>query len=529
MKSNLDLPQSLSLLNKGALMVGGTGSDVGKSMVVTGLCRMLSQKGFSVAPFKAQNMALNSFATIDGDEIARAQAIQAFAANAEAQVLMNPVLLKPVSHTSCQVVVMGKPLGDMNVSSYQGLKDSLLKTSNEALAELMNRFDVVICEGAGSVAEINLFDTDIVNLRICHVAGIPSVIVANIDKGGVFASLYGTVSLLPGIWRSTVKGFIINKFRGDFALLESGLSELYRLCGIPTIAVLPYLEGLMLEAEDSLGLEQLSRYAETALVGVPAGAKGAETSGDILEIAVVAFPHIANFTDFYPLSIEPYVSLKIATSPTQLLGADLIVLPGSKSTALDLDWLKDRGIDKAIRQAMVDKGAVVLGICAGYQMLGSVIFDEVESKMGELNGLGLLDVHTVFEKDKVVRQVKGHAKVAEQPQIENQILFNGQELYGYEIHHGRVTLGSSAAPWIILDNDMKSVAGALDGSKQVFGTSVHGIFESDSFRRAFLQEVAKIRNKSFISGAMCYQSIRDAQFDLLAQVLEKHLDFSSQL
>ncbi|HEX8769900.1 MAG TPA: cobyric acid synthase, partial [Acidimicrobiales bacterium] len=320
----------------GALMVCGTASDVGKSHVVTGLCRVLQRKGLTVAPFKAQNMALNSFVTRSGHEIGRAQATQAYAARTEPEVAMNPVLLKPTGERTSQVVVMGRPLGHLDAAAYQDEKARLLPMVLDALEGLRDRFDVIVLEGAGGAAEINLLQDDIVNLRLAKRAGVPAIVVADIDRGGAVAALYGTVALLPADLQSLVRGFVINKFRGDPTLLDGGLLDLERRCGVPTLGVLPYLHDVALDAEDSLALTGHRPRPDQ------------ERVGDALDVAVVRFPRIANFTDLDPLAIEPGVSVRLIDDPGGLGSPDLIVLPGTKSTVADLQWLRGRGLDRGV-------------------------------------------------------------------------------------------------------------------------------------------------------------------------------------
>ncbi|MDQ6726805.1 MAG: cobyric acid synthase, partial [Actinomycetota bacterium] len=358
---------------RGALMVCGTASDVGKSHVVAGLCRVLHRRGVRVAPFKAQNMANNSYVTPSGHEIGRAQGIQAVAAGAVPEVAMNPILLKPTGERTSQVVVMGRPLAHLDAAGYQAEKPRLFHVALDALADLRRRFDVVVIEGAGSPAEINLLHSDLVNLRLAAAAGVPAIVVGDIDRGGVFAALYGTVSLLPDDLRPLVRGFVVNKFRGDPALLAGGPAELERRCGVPTLGVLPYLHGVSLDAEDSLAL--------------PAAGNAPDAAGAALDVAVIRFPRLANFTDLDPLSVEAGVGVRFVDRPAALGRPDLVVLPGTKATVADLEWFRGRGLDRAVLAcATRDRGAAVLGICGGYQMMGRTIVDDVESGRGRVEG-----------------------------------------------------------------------------------------------------------------------------------------------
>jgi adenosylcobyric acid synthase len=472
---------------RGALMVCGTTSNAGKTTVVTGLCRLLARRGVRVAPFKAQNMALNSTVTRDGGEIGRAQGIQAFAAGIEPDVAMNPILLKPTGERTSQVIVFGRPTGVMTAREYHDAKPQLLPQVLGALEDLRSRYDVVLCEGAGSPAEINLLDHDIVNLRIAHEAQIPAVLVGDIDLGGVFASLYGTVALLPDALRAHIRGFVINRLRGDPALLLDGCAQLRDRTGIPTLGVLPWIPGLTLDAEDSLALRD-------HLQGVlPAEA-------DALDVAVLALPRISNFTDLDPLTIEPGVRVRLVSDAASLGTPDLVIVPGTKSTVEDLGWLREQRLDLALRRTP----ATVLGICGGYQMLGRSIDDDVESGAGRCEGLGHLPVRTIFDPEKVVERCAGTSL--------------GHEIAGYRIHHGRVQPEGGRT--------FVEVAGAIDGVSDgaTYGTTVHGLFENDEFRRAFLHRVAERVGKEFVASRESFADARLARIDRIADTLEAHLD-----
>jgi adenosylcobyric acid synthase len=494
-------------------MVCGTGSDAGKSHLVSGLCRWLHRRGVAVAPFKAQNMALNSYVTPAGHEIGRAQGVQALAAGVDPEVDMNPILLKPTGERTSQVVVLGAPYisgdtpnpgisgdtpnpgGHFDAVAYHAIKPALRQTVLDALARLRARFDVVVMEGAGSPAEINLLDGDLVNLWLARTAGAPAVVVGDIDRGGVFAALYGTVGLLPDDLRRCVRGFIINKFRGDAALLVPGLAELEARTGVPTLGVVPWTSGLDLDAEDSLALP-------------PAGRPGAGA----LDVAVVRLPRISNFTDFDALALEPAVSVRYVEHPGALGDPDLAVLPGTKATVSDLAWLRDRGFVEPLSRV-----TTLLGICGGYQMLGRRITDPVESGAGQpgaggrpvvVDALAWLAAETTFEPEKVTRPRRGAAL--------------GEALAGYQIHHGR-TVGTD--PWINLDDTWGAEPdGARSSDGGVLGTTLHGLFESDGFRAAFLTEVARRRGKTFISSGVSFAAAREAQLDRLADLVEAHLD-----
>jgi adenosylcobyric acid synthase len=469
-------------------MVCGTASDVGKSSVVAGLCRVLHRRGVRVAPFKAQNMANNSYVTPSGHEIGRAQGVQALAAGAEPEVAMNPILLKPTGERTSQVVVLGRPVGHLDAAGYQAEKPRLLATVLDALADLRSRFDVVVLEGAGSPAEINLLHSDLVNLRLAAAAGVPAIVVGDIDRGGVFAALYGTVALLPDDLRPLVRGFVVNKLRGDPALLAEGPAELERRCGVPTLGVLPYLHGVSLDAEDSLALPA---------VAPSGGAELDSATGDVaVDTAVIRFPRIANFTDLDPLSLEPGVGVRFVDRPAALGRPDLVVLPGTKATVADLEWLRGRGLDRAVEAC----GARVLGICGGFQMMGRTIVDEVESGRGTVEGLGWLDADTAFGPDKVTRQRRGHAF--------------GQRVTGYQIHHGRV---QAHDPWITLDDAYGAQPEGSTGGR-FWGTTLHGLFEDDGFRTAFL---------GIDPSGVSFAAARESQLDRLADMLEAHLDLAA--
>lgn len=483
-------------------MVCGTASDVGKSHLVCGLCRLLARRGVKVAPFKAQNMALNSYVTPSGHEIGRAQGVQALAAGVVPEVAMNPILLKPTGERTSQVVVMGEPWAHMDAAEYHAAKPALFELVLAALDDLRRRYDVVVCEGAGSPAEINLADHDIVNLRLAAAAGIPAILVGDIDRGGVFAALYGTWALLPSKLRRLVGGLVINKLRGDPALLGDGPAELARRTGVPVLGVIPYLHDVALDAEDSL-----------ALAGPrPRPARGPVV--DPVHVAAIRLPRISNFTDLDALAVEPGVEVRLVEHPAALAGADLVVLPGSKATVADLAWLRGRGFDRALEGG----DFLVLGICGGYQMLGRLIRDPagVEAAPGtEVAGLGLLDVETAFEPTKVVRQRRGVAM--------------GQRVGGYEIRHGRLQRSAGTPGWVHLDDAYGAdEEGAVEpGAARVLGTSLHGLFESDGFRGAFLCEVARRRGKTFVPAGVSFAAAREAQFDRLADAVEAHLDMEA--
>jgi adenosylcobyric acid synthase len=388
------------------------------------------------------------------------------------------------------------------------MKHELRPIVAEALADLRERFSVVVCEGAGSPAEINLRDRDLTNMWLARQAGLPTLVVGDIDRGGVFASLFGTVALLPDDLRSCVKAFVINKFRGDRALLEPGLRDLQARTGVPTIGVLPWVDGLHLDAEDSLALREPRGSAVTPTP--PQKAAPEVTAGDTVDVAVVRFPRISNFTDVDALALEPGVAVRYVTHPAGLGTPDLVILPGTKATVADLAWLRARGLDAAL--AGLAPSTTVLGICGGYQMLGRSIDDAIESGAGSVAGLGRLPAVTRFEATKVTRPRRGAAL--------------GQAVTGYQIHHGRTV---SETPWVFLDDGWgRQPEGAANQSgAAVYGTSLHGLFESDRFRTAFLAAAAARRGKRFTPSGVSFAAAREAQFDRLADLMETHLDMAA--
>jgi adenosylcobyric acid synthase len=501
---------------RGALLICGTQSDAGKSLLAAGICRWLHRAGVSVAPFKAQNMALNSVVTRDGCEIGRSQAVQAAAAGVEPEAAMNPILLKPSGERHSQVIVMGKPYADASARSYQQLKDELRPIVADALADLRSRFDVVICEGAGSPAEINLRHADIVNMGLARAAELPVLLVANIDRGGMFASLFGTLALLDPADQAHVAGFVVNKFRGDESILAPGLVQLQELTGRATLGVLPHVEDLWMDVEDSLALDAPRPEAPT-----PAGA-------DTLDVAVIRLRWMSNFTDVDALAAEPGVRVRFTRSAADVQRADLVVVPGTKATVEDLARLRSAGLDRALAERAA-AGAPILGICGGYQLLGERIIDDVESGAGAVGGLGLLPVATTFAREKLLRRRAGRCA------------WLGTDVGGYEIRHGRVAVTPGAdvrdAPGQHShqrrgagddQNDRLFVAddGEPDGCRagSVIGTSWHGVLEHDAFRRALLAHVATVRGRRFVPGTGSFAAAREARLNVLGDLVEQHLD-----
>jgi adenosylcobyric acid synthase len=476
---------------RGALLVAGTTSDAGKSALVAGICRWLHRRGVAVAPFKAQNMSNNSIVTGDGGEIGRAQAMQAHACGLAPSVAFNPVLLKPGGDRSSQVVVLGRAQGTVSARSYQERKGALLEIVTGTLADLRARFDVVVCEGAGSPAEINLRATDIANMGLAQVADLPVVVVGDIDRGGVLAHLFGTVAVLSPADQARIAGFVVNKFRGDPSLLTPGLEQLQALTGRPTFGVVPWADGLWLDAEDSL-----SAVADGVL-GRPAPPHGSQW----LRVAVVRLPRISNATDAEALACEPGVAVRYVTEPSRLDGADLVVLPGTRATVSDLEWLRRSGLADGV-VAHAKAGRPVLGICGGYQMLGRRIADPAGVEGGDAEGLGLLDLEVEFAAEKHLGNPVGTAW--------------GEPVRGYEIHHGRVV--RSGDPGLV--GDEGSDAGV------VLGTHWHGLLENDGFRRALLANVAAQAGRPGFRSApdTSFAAERARQLDLLGDLVEAHLD-----
>ena len=489
----------------GSLLVAGTTSDAGKSVLTAGICRWLARQGIRVAPFKAQNMSNNSMVAPDGAEIGRAQAMQAAAAGIPAEAAMNPVLLKPGSDLRSQLVVMGRAVGEASALGYWGAGEGrarLLASVLEAYDDLRSRFDVVICEGAGSPAEINLRRDDIVNMGLARARGLPVIVVGDIDRGGVFAALFGTLALLDAADQSHLSGFVVNKFRGHRDLLAPALTQIAALTGRPVLGVVPYLNGIWIDAEDAVAAER--PYAAAP----PAG------TGETLRVAVIRLPRISNFTDIDALALEPGVAVRFVTTQAETADADLVVVPGTRATVADLAWLRRQGLDVALARR-AEQHQPVLAICGGYQMLGTDIDDDVESRSGAVAGLGLLPVATRFAADKTLRRPAGYGAAA--------------PVAGYEIHHGQVAV-HGGQPWFT--SEPGGGGTPLDGCRSgaVAGTLWHGILENDEFRRSYLTEVARLAGRDFTPAPdTSFAAARQAQFDTLADAVEEHLDTEALL
>ncbi|HEY5560659.1 MAG TPA: cobyric acid synthase [Clostridiaceae bacterium] len=487
------------------IMIQGTASSVGKSVLVTALSRIFKQDGFSVCPYKSQNMSLNSYITLDGREMGRAQVLQAYAAGLEPEVYMNPILLKPTSDEKCQVIVKGKVYCNSSAMEYHNMKLELAKMLKEDFQELENKFDIIVIEGAGSPAEINLRDRDIVNMGFAEMVDSPVVLVGDIDKGGVFASLAGTLMLLKDEEKKRVKGTIINKFRGDIEILKPGLTMIEDIINIPCIGVVPYFR---LELEDEDGAIEFNTRAT-----------------DIIDIAVIMLPHISNFTDLDALKFEENVSIRFITKVENFGTPDLIIIPGSKNTIEDLLKLRKSGIELLIKE-YAEYGKVI-GICGGFQMLGNTIKDpyETESAIGEIDGMGLLDIETVFELEKVTTRVTG--TVHDFLTKDSTDALHRINVYGYEIHMGICNYGDDSQPLINIDkkNGEKVIYkdGAINSKGTIFGTYIHGIFDGTEFREYIINSLRKSKGIQ-CKASKTYESLRDKELDKLADIVRNNID-----
>lgn len=471
------------------IMIQGTMSNAGKSLLCAGLCRILKQDGYKVAPFKSQNMALNSFITADGGEMGRAQVVQAEAAGIAPNVKMNPILLKPTTDVGSQVIVNGVVQGNMRAMEYYKRKRDYIPAVMEAYNALAEEYDIIVIEGAGSPAEINLKQEDIVNMGLAKLVDAPVLLVGDIDRGGVFAQLYGTVALLEEEERARIKGTVVNKFRGDKKILEPGLKILEELCGVPVAGVIPYTY-VDIDDEDSLS-ERFNRNSGQKL----------------LDIAVIRLPRISNFTDFSPFERYENVSLRYVDKVADLKKPDMILIPGTKSTISDLKWLRQSGLEAAVLKA-ADADTLVFGICGGYQMLGRTISDpeQVEAAgVTEIAGMGLLEMETVFQGDKVQTQTKG--VFSDVPGMLSEL--NGLPFEGYEIHMGR----------------SQEKMAVLTGTQNVYGSYVHGIFDAPGVADTILQALCHQKGIDFTSlGTFDMKAYKEQQYDKLADAVRSGLD-----
>ncbi|WP_051569283.1 cobyric acid synthase [Alkaliphilus transvaalensis] len=492
-----------------SIMMQGTASSVGKSLLTAALCRVLYQDGYRVVPFKSQNMALNSYITDEGMEMGRAQVMQAEAANIKPHVLMNPILLKPSADTAAQVIIKGKVQGNMTAATYHQYKPQLKEMLREVYRELAEEYDVVVLEGAGSPAEINLMEKDIVNMGMAEIADAPVILVGDIDRGGVFASIYGTIMLLDK-YRERIKGVIINKFRGDKTILEPGLKMLEDLTGVPVLGVIPYGD-FDIEDEDSV----TERFNQK----LKGNAK--------IKIDIIKLPHISNFTDFHILETFPEVQIRYVKGRDQIKNPDMIIIPGSKNTIADLKFIRESGLEKEILTAHKE-GSLVFGICGGYQILGKWIKDPqgVESSLQEIRGLGLLDIETIFEGEKVTTQVEG---VIDKDRIS--FIDTQEDFYikGYEIHMGRTKLGENTKPFVKIVNKLGEATDYFDGAIsedcRVMGTYLHGVFDQLHFTRRLMSYFIEIKGlEPLQEGQLTLEEYKNKEYDKLAKAFRENVD-----
>lgn len=485
-------------MKKKNIMFQGTGSSVGKSILTAGVCRVLKDMGYKVAPFKSQNMALNSFITKDGKEMGRAQVVQAEAARIEPIVEMNPILLKPSSDVGSQVIVMGEVYQNMTASDYHKNKPKLKGVIKEAYDKLAEEYEVIVIEGAGSTAEINLRENDLVNMGIAEMVDSPVIVIGDIDRGGVFASIYGTYMLLEEEERARIKGFVINKFRGNVKLLESGIKMLEDKINIPCLGVIPYFN-LHIDDEDSVSL-RFSYQAKKDIV-----------------VGIVGLPHISNFTDFTPFEMDEDVEVKYLKSVYDFENIDLLIIPGSKNTIEDMVYLNNSGMTKKILEHHRSNKPII-GICGGYQILGSEIIDEGnnESSVLKTNGLGLLNTSTAISNEKRTVQVEGKVDIS----------FMGEKLKadvkGYEIHMGVTTFKESYQDFVQLQEG--HMDGAINEEENVLGTYLHGIFDNDAFRKFILDNIRRKKGMETKDEVMSFEEFKESQYVELGKIIREHLN-----
>jgi adenosylcobyric acid synthase len=492
------------------LMIQGTGSSVGKSLLTAGFCRIFKQDGYMVAPFKSQNMALNSFITAEGLEMGRAQVVQAEASKIEPTVAMNPVLLKPTTDKKCQVILKGKVFKNMSAVEYHEFKPELAELVKDSFQELADGHDVVVIEGAGSPAEINLRENDIVNMGMAEMADSPVVLVGDIDRGGVFASLAGTMLLLTEEEKKRVKGVIINKFRGDLEILKPGIRMLEDIIKIPVLGVIPYYH-VQIEDEDSLA----ERFRHQ------------KYQGGQIEVAVLYLPHVSNFTDFNVFETQEDVRLRYVMRGESIGNPDILIIPGSKNTIEDLVYLRESGLEEQLLR-LHRQGKMIVGICGGYQMLGKTIRDPhgTESSIEEINGLGLLDVDTIFEMEKTTTQVEAVVTVQLGGLLEGTL---GASLKGYEIHMGKTVLGAECLGLNQIHHMLgKTVAledGAANMEGNVIGTYIHGIFDNIPFTRMILNNIRRQKGLEQVESSIhSFEAFKEKEYDKLAEVIRSNVD-----
>ena len=486
------------------IMIQGTGSNVGKSLLTAAFCRIFKDEGFKVAPFKSQNMALNSFVTKEGGEMGRAQAVQAEACGVEPHTDMNPILLKPTADKTAEVIIDGKVYGDMDAVGYHDFKKKAMASVAESYRRLSSLYEVVVIEGAGSPAEINLRENDIANMGTAHMADAPVILVGDIDKGGVFASLVGTLELLDEADRGRIKGFIINKFRGDVELLRPGLDELEKRTGLPVLGVVPYFHDIFVQEEDSLSAGSLDFNS----VNLADGA---------IDVAVISLPHMSNFSDFDPFYADPFVNLRFIRKGQKIGSPDVLIIPGTKSTIADLRYLKEFGYDEAI-QKYVDGGGTLVGICGGYQIMGCIVSDPegVESEEAvEEKGLSYFDITTVMREGKHTVQVEAEYK-------EGLPFFIRGMIEGYEIHSGVSEYGEGGKPLFVINGKGD---GAVSSGGRVWGTYIHGIFDNDDFRRAFvMSKLGGVSEDVYNDAQQKFLDLKEEGYRKLASVVKESVD-----
>ncbi|AZR74549.1 cobyric acid synthase CobQ [Anoxybacter fermentans] len=489
---------------RGSIMLQGTASSVGKSLLAAAFCRIFYQDGYKVAPFKAQNMALNSFITKDGFEMGRAQVFQAEAAGIEPRVEMNPILLKPTTDVGAQVIIKGKVASNMLASEYFRYKSELKEMVKETYKKLAEEFEIIVIEGAGSPAEINLKSDDIVNMGMAKMAKSPVILIGDIDRGGVFASLYGTIMLLEPEERALVKGVIINKFRGDVKLLEPGLKQLEKLINVPVLGVVPYIN-VQIDDEDSV-TERFQRRQK----------------GEGIKIQVILLPYISNFTDFTPLEMEEDVILSYVRRPEELDEPDMVIIPGSKNTLNDRLYLQRMGWDGVLRK-YAHSGGLLMGICGGYQILGKMFYDPhgAESSLRSLPGLGLLQAETEMAKEKTTRQIKGIWAYEDNRYFAK---MKGIPISGYEIHMGQTILGEEVLRPIYLDS-IDEWEGGVNKNGNIVGTYLHGIFENLNWTRQLLNNLRRLKGMKEKKGPVqSYWDFKEAEYNRLAQHVRNHVN-----
>ena len=478
----------------------GTGSDVGKSIVVTAIGRIFKNRGYSVAPYKAQNMSNNSYVTLEGGEMGRAQVVQAEACGIEPHTDMNPVLLKPNTDLGSQVVLQGKAIGTAQAADYFSDTSKIRIPAFQSLERLKRNHDLIVIEGAGSCAEVNLRPRDFVNFETAHAAEAPVIIIADIDRGGVFAQIVGSLEVMPERDRKSVAGFIINKFRGDATLFDDGIQYLEEKTGLPVLGLIPYYRHIEIDPEDGMPLETVIDPPTRPMAGK-------------INIAALRLPHISNFTDFNPLIRNPAVSFHYLSKPRSLDGYNTLIIPGTKNVRFDLQWLRDTGWEQSIME-FAQAGGRILGVCGGYQMLGHQIHDPhgTEGVPGSSRGFGLLDIETILEKDKVLSRSQGS-------------LADGTVIDGYEIHMGQTTLGPDAKPWVQLTarncTAINETDGATSANGKVQGTYFHGLFDFPDFRNHFLNQIDTAYP---MEDAQAAAEFKQTQYDLLAEHFEQHLN-----